>query len=83
MFGMFASPGARGIERRSLAFGPRREDGDPLPGLMDDVMEVRVFRSKGRYRVVPEVKEYQPAVVQNASGSSKKVASGFRGDGIE
>lgn len=54
-----------------------------MPGLLDDVMEVRVFRSKGRKRVVPEVKEYRRVGKQSSSGSSKKMAAGFRGDGIE
>ena len=83
MFGLFASPGGRGVERRSLAFGPPTEEGDPTLGFLDDVMEVRVFRSKGRRRVVPEVKEYQRPNMQNPAASSKKMAPVRCGNGFE
>ena len=94
MFGLFASSGGgRGIERRSLAFSPRFEDSGggraSMPGVLDDVMEVRVFRARGRKRITPEVTRYHRTQSMQKptmplSSSSKKTASISRaGDGIE
>ena len=84
MFGLYASPGMRGgVERRVLAFGPASEGGDEL--LLEsqrDFMEVKVFRSKGRKRVVPEAKEFQGPGVPSP-GVSKKMAPAYAGDGVE
>ena len=82
MFGLYACPGKRGTERRVLAFGPPSDEGR-LPGMLDDFMEVRVYRSKGRRRVTPEVKEYQGAGMRRSRGGSKKMAPSYRGDGVE
>ena len=52
-------------ERQAFCFGKAGQQRQPK-GAMDDVMEVRVFRSKGRKRIVPEP---QP-VPQSLSGIS-------------
>lgn len=66
MFGLFASSvgGANVkqsmIERRVLCFAP--ETGDIAKFGSDnlgEVMEIKVFRSKGRKRVQPDLQEYQ------------------------
>ena len=61
MFGLF-DPGSRPtesnqLEQRVFCFGPDRAHKDKLPSLDDlrDVIEIRVFRSKGRKRIKPEV----------------------------
>ena len=82
MFGLFACPGGRGVERRVLTFGPV-SGGMPEPGSFDDFMEVRVYRSRGRRRVIPEVNEYQITGMQGSVSGSKKMAPVYRGDGIE
>jgi hypothetical protein len=50
------------IERRVLCFAPDAGDGGNRKFASDDlgeVMEIRVFRSKGRKRVQPDLQEYQ------------------------
>ena len=54
-----------------------------MPGFLDDVMEVRVYRSKGRTRAIPEVVEYPCVKMQNPKTSSKKTAPGSRQNGIQ
>ena len=82
MFGLYASPDGRGVERRVLTFGPA-SDGESVPGSLEDFMEVRVYRSRGRRRVIPEVNEYQITGMQGSVSGSKKMAPVYRGDGIE
>ena len=47
------------IERRVLCFGPDRGHGDKSSmDNLDDVMEIKVFRSKGRRRAAPAIEEF-------------------------
>ena len=82
MFGLYASPDGRGVERRVLTFGPA-SDGESVPGTLEDFMEVRVYRSRRRRRVVPVVNEHQGSGFQGPANGSKKMAQAYRGDGIE
>lgn len=68
MFGLFDSSvgGANVkqsmIERRVLCFAPDAGDdgnGKFMPDNLNEVMEITVFRSKGRKRVEPALQEYQ------------------------
>lgn len=68
------SRGGIGFERRALTFAKLRDAASLPKGGMDDVMEVRVSRSKGRKRVVPE-----PKVVPRGSVSDEQADSGKGG----
>lgn len=79
MFGLFASGRSLSksaeVERRVLCFGSESESAfngtDPPPSL-EDVMEVKVFRSKGRKRIAAEVKGYQPVPSHGPVGETRK-----------
>lgn len=62
MFGLFKPARTSGLaksatlERRVLCFGPDNTSlGHPPLHSLNDVMEIRVFRSKARKRIKPEV----------------------------
>lgn len=64
MFGLFSpGPGLLGhslVERRVLFFGPDSDHVDNLTlDSQNDVMEIKVFRSKSRNRIAPEVQDFQ------------------------
>ena len=82
MFSLYGRPGKREIERRILAFGPP-SDGERAPELHEDFMEVRVYRSKGRRRVLPEVKEFKRVGMQYSGVGSRKMAANYCADGVE
>lgn len=64
MFGLF-DPGPSSsklsqIERRVLCFAPENNNGNQLTSdNLSDVLEVKVFRSKGRKRMAPELKDFR------------------------
>lgn len=76
MFGLF-SPGPSPfkhslVERRVLFFGPDREHDDNLTlDSQNDVMEIKVFRSKGRKRIAPEVQDFH-SLPGNANSKSQQ-----------
>ena len=68
MFGLFkpyrtsglAKEAAVALERRVLCFCPDIASPEhAVPGDLNDVMEIKVFRSKARKRIEPEVKTLQ------------------------
>lgn len=88
MFGLYESIQGQGfirqalIERRVLCFSPEAVDtGKFAPDNLRDVMEIKVFRSKGRKRISPDIQEYQsPPSVQHVD---KKGAQQQAGAGIK
>ena len=95
MFGLFKPARTSGLaksttlERRVLCFGPDIAglNHRPLDNL-GDVMEIRVFRSKARKRVIPEVQTLQSTGIppnldrrrspqQQATGGIKYVVLSF------
>ena len=60
MFGLFDKEEGNGIERRAFCF-TRQETAHTN---VDGMMEVRVYRSKGRRRIQPELEVFQ----QSAAG---------------
>ena len=60
-----------GWERRALTFAKAKRGSLPK-GAMDDVMEVRVFRSKGRKRVVPEPNGVPKVLMGEQEGNGVK-----------
>ena len=64
MFGLF-SPGPSPfphseIERRALCFGPNHSNSSVFTwDNLNDVLEVKVFRSKGRKKIAPKLEEFQ------------------------
>ncbi|KAL9123668.1 MAG: hypothetical protein Q9217_006922 [Psora testacea] len=63
MFGLYDTGLTMGkkpvLEQRVLCFAQAETYGDHAPGSLSDVMEIKVFRSKGRERVVPEPKSFE------------------------
>lgn len=55
MFGLFRGPGGE-MERRVLSFQPEEDDGSGM--VRNDVMEVRVYRAKGRRKAIAEVEPF-------------------------
>lgn len=88
MFGLYKSVQGQGfirqafIERRVLCFSPEAVDtGKFASDNLRDVMEIKVFRSKGRKRISPDIQEYQsPPSVQHVD---KKGAQQQAGAGIK
>ena len=91
MFGMFDSGevffGERAVEKRILCFASEglmaEKTPDKLENYVDDpkdVMEVRVYRSKGRKRIRPEVESYEN--VAAAKNSTLKRPKEEGGGGI-
>lgn len=83
MFGLFESEqswyGEHGIEKRAFCFAT--EDGGASRMRSDnlgDVMEVRVYRSKGRRRTEPEMTPFkQSALNVDTSGGEQQQNSGW------
>lgn len=74
MFGLFESEqswfGECGVEKRAFCFA--REDGSirrPVHNL-GDVMEVRVYRSKGRRKTEPELTQFKQFAQRNNAGGN-------------
>ncbi len=85
MFGLFEGPGGRGIERRILTYG----SASMKPGMFEDFIEIRIYRSDSRKRVMPEIKQYQaPHTVSSSRTANKTESTGLkatpvRPEGIE
>lgn len=88
MFGLYDSVQGRGfireelIERRVLCFSPEAaETGNYTGDNLRDVMEIKVFRSKGRKRINPDIQEYQssPGVQHvDKKGAQQKAGAGIK-----
>jgi hypothetical protein len=88
MFGLYDSVQGRGfirqglIERRVLCFSPEAaETGKYTGDNLRDVMEIKVFRSKGRKRINPDIQEYQssPGVQHvDKKGAQQKAGAGMK-----
>ena len=77
MFGLFdAEPGwfgEGGVEKRAFCFARERGGEAVNEGGLGDVLEVRVFRSKGRRRTEPEMGRFaQSALGDEASGGGEQ-----------
>ena len=88
MFGLFhpgsgPSKGNR-LEQRVFCFGPDRPLGDEPPSLdnLNDVIETKVFRSKGRKRIKSEVEGYQTVSGKTNADSAKSQLHG-KGNGVK
>jgi len=86
MFGLYDSGdcwmGETGVERRILCFGRGVKLGEDTAVDPDDVMEIRIYRAKGRMRIKPRVDSFQNAIggaenmkglAPNALGSVRQV----------
>ena len=88
MFGLFDSIQGRGfvrqslIERRVLCFTPEAIGrGKLVTDHLNDLMEIKVFRSKGRKRIMPDIQEYQssPGVQHvDKKGPQQQVGAGIK-----
>ena len=85
MFGVFESTQIHNgipqvlFERRVLSFSP--EAGSVQSNVLDslnDVMEIKVFRSKGRKRIRPELEEYQSVQQSNKKGTQRQADNGMK-----
>ena len=78
-----------GIESRVFCFGPLTSAADDaldavtngLPEYLRDIMEIRVFRSKGRQRILPELTEFKGQ--GSLGGSSRKFGLSQPSNGVE
>ncbi len=88
MFGLFKPSRTSGLtkeatlQRRVLCFGPDIGglDNRALDNL-GDVMEIKVFRSKGRKRIKPDVQKLQSignSLSIDRKGSQQQVAGGIK-----
>ena len=93
MFALAPAPSIMGkqmLERRTLTFGKGGQDGRPK-GAMDDVMEIQVFRSTGRKRIVPDPQEMPQSLTSNSpyrlaksnNASRAGATQPGRGNGVE
>lgn len=72
MFGIFLTPCGRAVEKRVLAYGSTSSE-DRTPNMLEDFMEVKVYRSNGRKRVMPELKQYGEPNMSKAPRQAKKM----------
>ena len=90
MFGLLDSGevffGERAVEKRNLCFVSEKEEDKSVEKLKDyvdnpkDVMEVRVFRSKGRKRIRPEMEHFENvAAAKNSTLKRPKDVGGGGG----
>lgn len=79
MFGLYDSE--TGVERRILCFGRGAKPGENTAVDQDEVMEIKIYRAKGRMRIKPRVDNLQDAIggaknlkgpVPNAIGSIRQ-----------
>ena len=87
MFGIFDSTQIFGsvrqsfFERRVLCFSHEAETvQSEVPDSLSGLMEIKVFRSKGRKRIEPELQEYQSSL--GVQHSDKKGTQRQADDGI-
>ncbi len=66
MFGLYASGdcwmGETGVERRILCFGRGAKPGENTAVDQDDMMEIKIYRAKGRMRIKARVDKIQDAM---------------------
>ena len=87
MFGLYGTGetwlGAKGIERRVLCFASDTnggDDGEKTSGnIQGDIMEVKVYRSKGRKRIQPEVQSFDYSPRTQNIVSKRRNESGEEG----
>ena len=62
--------GETGIERRVLCFGRGAKPGENLAVDSKDLMEIKIYRAKGRMRIKPQVDDFQALIggVENRKG---------------
>ena len=83
MFGLFDSEqswfGENGIEKRAFCFaGENGGAGRMRSNNLGDVMEVKVYRSKGRRRTEPEMVQFGQSALSNTAGDEQQQNSGGR-----
>ena len=88
MFGLFERIQIDGnvrksyFERRLLCFGSEDESvQNEIPKSLSGLMEIKVFRSNGRKRIEPEIKDYQSSLgVQHSDkkGTKRRTDDGIR-----
>ena len=87
MFGLFdsgkTSPKRPVLQRRALCFAAEDDDDAAKYAAdnLDQVMEVRVFRSRGRKRIRPEIGEYVES--ERKQANDQRQAGQQTGGGIE
>ena len=63
VFGLFESSeswkGERGVEKRALCFASENDDPQSVSDPLGDFLEVRVYRSNGRKRIMPEIQDFR------------------------
>lgn len=66
MFGLYDSGdcwmGESGVERRILCFGRGAKPGENPAVDSSDVMEIKIYRAKGRMRIKPQIDEFRALV---------------------
>ena len=70
MFGLYTAKDQR-VERRVLCFGPASDELESMAGGLGDTMEIKVFRAKGRKRIVPEVERFDIGASSRKQGGRK------------
>ncbi|KAL9639943.1 MAG: hypothetical protein Q9164_000612, partial [Protoblastenia rupestris] len=87
MFGLYDTGITRGkkpvIEHRVLCFTPLRAEDDVAPNSLSNVMEIRVFRAKGRKRVSPELRPFHGPPSDAKDGKQKAPRQNAMSDGID
>ena len=84
MFGLYDSGdywmGEIGIERRVLCFGRGAKPGENVAVDPKDVMEIKIYRAKGRMRAKPQVDGFQALIggVENRKGPKPNTIGSVR-----
>ena len=77
MFGLYDSGeswmGESGVERRILCFGRGAKPGENMAADLEDIMEIKIYRARGRKRIKPRVDDFHDLIggTEGALKSSK------------
>lgn len=86
MFGLYDSGnrwmGETGIERRVLCFSKGEKSGEDTAVDHDDVMEIKIYRAKGRMRIKPRLDEFRDLLgaAENVKCPKSNSLGGIRSD---
>lgn len=84
MFGLYDSAaygmGETGVERRILCFGRGAKSDENTAVDQDEVMEIKIYRAKGRMRIKPRVDNLQDVIrgAEKLKGPAPKAVDSIR-----
>lgn len=83
MYGLFDSGerwmGEPGIDARAFSFASEPSTEHPTSNTLGQVMEVKVYRSRGRKRIRPELEDFRAVIARSGNRSQASQSKGSKG----